>query len=118
MKFSLSCLITLLLICNTGHTQSQIEGTYDAQKRVYTPSNDIYRVYDFRDGLAKFRTNDKYGVIDTTGKVIVPMIYDEIESFLDGVARVEIFGDYPTHYGFIDMTGKEVKSEIVKQMSC
>ncbi|MFM7618374.1 MAG: WG repeat-containing protein, partial [Bacteroidota bacterium] len=108
MKFSLSCLLLLLLFCNTAHSQSQIEGTYDSKKRVFSPSNNVYRVYDFRDGLAKFRTNDKYGVIDTTGKVIVPMKYEEIEPFLDGVARVEIFGDYPTHYGYIDKQGIEV----------
>jgi hypothetical protein len=29
---------------------------------------------------------------------------------MDGFARVEIFGDYPTQFGFIDTKGKEIVS--------
>lgn len=101
-------LIIALSLIQTLSAQTKIEGTYDRTQKKFIPKNEIYRIYDFRDGLASFRTNDKKVIIDTLGNVIVPMKYDEIEQFLDGVARVEIFGDYPTHYGYIDKQGNEV----------
>jgi hypothetical protein len=99
---------TALTLSISASAQTKIEGTYDRTQKKFIPTNEIYRIYDFRDGLANFRTNDKMGIMDTLGNVIVPMMYDEIEPFMDGVARVEIFGDYPTHYGYIDEQGKEV----------
>ncbi|PRP48817.1 hypothetical protein C7B63_20905, partial [Bacillus halotolerans] len=98
----LHILIIALSLIQHLTAQTKIEGSYDSAKRKFIPKDEVYRIYDFRDGLASFRTNDKKGIIDTLGNVIVPMKYDEIEPFLDGVARVEIFGDYPTHYGYID----------------
>ena len=95
-------------IFQTASAQTKIEGTYDRKLKKFIPTSGVYSIYDFRDGLANFRTNDKKGIIDTLGNVIVPMKYDEIEPFMDGLARVEIFGDYPTHYGFIDKQGNEV----------
>ena len=51
----------------------------------------------------------KYGIIDTSGKVIVPTIYDEINFFSEGLARVGIGTNWQTRtYGFIDKTGKVV----------
>lgn len=47
----------------------------------------------------------KYGVFDTTGKEIVPLIYDGISYFNDeGLARVKL----NEKYGVIDKTGKVV----------
>ena len=60
----------------TTSAQTKIEGTYDRATKKFIPKNEIYRIYDFRDGLASFRTNDKKGIIDTLGNVIVPMKYD------------------------------------------
>ena len=102
------CIAIGLVLHVSASTQTKIEGTYDRATKKFIPKSEIYRIYDFRDGLASFRTNDKKGIIDTLGNVIVPMKYDEIEPFMDGVARVEIFGDYPTHYGYIDKQGNEV----------
>ena len=101
-------LIIALSVIQTASAQTKIEGTYDRKQKKFIPTSGVYSIYDFRDGLASFRTNDKKGIIDTLGNVIVPMKYDEIEPFMDGVARVEIFGDYPTHYGYIDKQGNEV----------
>ena len=95
-------------IFQTTSAQSKIEGTYNSKTKKFEATNTAYSFGDFRGAYATFRLNDKRGIIDTTGKVIVPMKYDEIEPFMDGVARVEIFGDYPTHYGYIDEQGNEV----------
>ena len=39
----------------------------------------------FRNGLATFRVNDKVGVLDRTGKVILPADFDSIEVLADGL---------------------------------
>ena len=54
--------------------------------------------------------NEKYGLIDSLGKEIVPLKYSEILSFSGGLARVRIT-DIRTKdrlFGFIDPTGKEI----------
>ncbi len=97
-----------IVLVNSTRAQNRIEGTYNAKKRTFEAVNKNYTIKDFREGLAPFRINDKFGVIDSNGIIICPMKYDEIEPFMDGVARVEIFGDYPTQFGFIDTKGKEI----------
>jgi len=47
---------------------------------------------------------DKYGFIDKTGKLIIPLIYDSAKSFSEGLALVKKDGKY----GYIDKTGKVV----------
>jgi len=67
----------------------------------------------FSEGLALVEKGSKWGFIDKTGKIVVPIIYDydhdmftmEIpDSFHDGQAKVKK-GD---KYGVIDKTGKEI----------
>jgi len=50
--------------------------------------------------------DEKYvhGFINSKGEVIVPIIYDKVKDFDDGIALVEKDGEY----GFIDKTGKIV----------
>ena len=38
-------------------------------------------IYPFADGLAKVLLNGKYGVIDSSGKVVIPIDYDQIAVF-------------------------------------
>ena len=49
-------------------------------------------------------SSEKYGYQDTTGKVVIPYIYDYADDFASGLARVKKDGKY----GYIDETGKEV----------
>jgi hypothetical protein len=48
--------------------------------------------------------NGKYGFVDRTGKEIIPCIYDEIGSFSEGLAPVNLNGKW----GYIDRTGKVI----------
>jgi hypothetical protein len=48
---------------------------------------------------------DKYGLLDTDGKVLIKAKYAEISNFSEGVAIVKNFAD---QYGFIDIEGKEI----------
>ena len=59
-------------------------------------------VEPFLEGLARVTLNGKYGVIDNTGKIIVPLEYESPSNFSEGLAPVFLNGKW----GFIDKTGK------------
>jgi hypothetical protein len=62
-------------------------------------------IYDFYDGIAQVKQNNKYGFIDSTGKEIVKPVYDYVPiSFTEGLAYVQQGGKY----GFVDRNGKLV----------
>lgn len=61
-------------------------------------------VNDFSEGLAAISKNDKYGFIDTKGKVLIEPKYDWASSFSNGLAIVSAEG----LYGAIDKQGKTV----------
>lgn len=56
------------------------------------------------DGYKSAKLNGKYGVVDKTGKVLVPFKYDKINSFTDGVSCVQLNGKW----GAIDRYGQIV----------
>ena len=59
---------------------------------------------DFSEGLAAVSKNDKYGFVDTKGKVVIEPKYEWASSFSDGLAIVSTEG----LYGAIDKQGKTV----------
>jgi hypothetical protein len=51
----------------------------------------------------------KWGFIDKTGRIVIPLKYDGADSFSCGRARVWNNSDYgPSHFAFIDTNGKTV----------
>lgn len=61
-------------------------------------------MYDFENGYARVGLDGKEGVINETGKEIVPIKYDKVFNFENGYARVRL--NYKE--GFVDKTGKEI----------
>ncbi|NMA94130.1 MAG: hypothetical protein GX975_05655 [Clostridiales bacterium] len=62
-------------------------------------------VRDFREDLVcALSINEKYGFLDKNLNVVIPAIYDYVNSFSNGLATV-VKGD---KYGFINKAGKEV----------
>ena len=59
---------------------------------------------DFSEGLAAVSKNDKYGFIDTKGKVVIEPKYEWTSSFSDALAIVSVEG----LYGAVDKQGKTV----------
>ena|SRR6218665_1376714 len=51
---------------------------YHTKNLIYFPNPD-YSYTVFNDSLCLVRHNKKYGIIDSTGKEVVPLIYDEID---------------------------------------
>lgn len=65
---------------------------------------DYDEVYNFSEGLACVKKDDKYGVIDKTGSLIVPCEYDWIGYSTEGMIPVKK-GD---KWGLVDKTGSLV----------
>ena len=66
--------------------------------------NKYDEVYDFSNGLAKVKRNDKSGFINTKGEEVIPCVYDYIESFADGLALIA----QDNKWGYINIKGEEV----------
>ena len=61
--------------------------------------------YDFKDGLLEgCGIGGKVGIMNKNGEFIVPVKYDAVGSFSDGLAKVELNGKS----GFVNMTGNVV----------
>jgi len=61
-------------------------------------------VNDVSAGEGYINENTKYGFVDVTGKVVIPLIYESCGGFAEGLSSVS----KGEKYGFIDKTGKEV----------
>ena len=57
-----------------------------------------------KDGLAGVKQNGKWGFIDNTGKVVIPVQYDNAWVFENGKALVQLNGEE----FYIDETGKRL----------
>lgn len=77
--------------------------------------------YNFSEGLACVKIADKFGYIDTAGKLAIKPQFDEVDwgvfgsddfsntgSFSEGLACVAIGKDSLIKYGFIDKNGKYI----------
>lgn len=73
------------------------------------------RAHAFHEGMAAVEINDKWGYIDTTGKIVIEQKYFLVNDFSEGLASVSIevaakgymFNSYFIE-GFIDRTGKTI----------
>lgn len=69
---------------------------------------------DFNNGVSKIKyLNQKYGLINTAGKVIIPYEYEQISEEENGLFRVKRDGKY----GIIDKNGKVILAPIHSHMS-
>lgn len=67
--------------------------------------------------IYSFSYEEKIGAIDTAGNVILPFKYDFVDGFYNGIAAVNIGGEYDNNsyphvkggkWGLVDSTGKEI----------
>src|SRR5690554_1682437 len=61
-------------------------------------------IYDFNEGMALVSTNGKWGFIDESAKLVIPLKYDDAYSFIDGLALVV----KNNKYGYINKEGVEI----------
>jgi hypothetical protein len=62
----------------------------------------------FSEGLISVGKNFKYGLIDKTGKQVMPFRYVKIDDFSEGLALVWTAAEEWYRMGYIDKTGKEI----------
>lgn len=91
-----------LITVSIGGNDGLIDGT--TGKEILTPGK--YDGFSMGENPSTItvKSKDKWGVIDLTGKQLVPIKYDGPIYFSNGLARVET----DKKYGFVDTTGKEV----------
>ncbi len=75
----------------------------------YFSSQDVFMeglmvVHDVSAGEGYINDGTKFGFIDVTGKVVIPLIYDSCAGFHEGLSVISI----NSKYGFIDKLGNEV----------
>lgn len=76
----------------------------------------LHRADKFSDGLAHVRFINKHALIDHSGKLVVPLQFDEASSFLEGIAEVRLGENRyektrlieRQKIGYIDNTGKYI----------
>jgi len=54
-----------------------------------------------KEGLISFQKGEKHGFIDKEGNEIIPCIYDSVEEFSDGLAKIKLDGKL----GYINKEG-------------
>lgn len=98
-----------------------LDGSYLKNDVMFAKSDGKYKLYDkegkrvgsfecddvdviTEDGIVAFKKNDKWGFVDTTGKVIVEPQFDSAKSFSNGLAAV-CQGE---RWGFADQEGNIV----------
>ena len=59
-------------------------------------------VQKFTEGMAPVKVDDKWGFIDTTGKLIITPQFDTVAPFTEGMSAVSVGG----RCGYVDKTGK------------
>jgi hypothetical protein len=80
---------------------------YEGQKIVW--------VSRFSDGLAAFKTNDqKYGYINTKGKVVIPPKFTDVQEFSEGLAVVWENGTRP-QYNLITSYENDLKAFVINK---
>ena len=68
---------------------------------IFSDANSFYH------GMAAVRLDDKWGLIDTSGKLIIPNDYDSISLPHDGLVRASIGGE-DSRYGFLNLNNETV----------
>lgn len=67
-----------------------------------------YTIYEFHQGKAIIRSKDKCGVIDKSGRQIIPLKYNSIDQRKDGTYKMGIKTQKQSLFGIFSADGKEI----------
>ncbi len=84
-KRKLLILLLIFTLINNTNTQD-----YKPKSKTQSQSwrNNFDEVWSFREGLAVVKKNNKWGYVDNTGTIKIPLVYDKAHGFINGVAWV------------------------------
>jgi len=77
-------------------------GLKDGSGRILLPAQYDRIDDEFVGGLAKVVSRGRWGFINESGKLVVPVIYQEVRDSVQGLAAVKVDGKW----GYVDRTGK------------
>ena len=80
-------------------TDQNIKGIY---LDVSSLSTGFATIEEIRNALLDFKKSGKFGFINKKGQVVIEPIYDDVENFNDGIAKVKLYN----LYGFINKKGQ------------
>lgn len=128
LKLLLSCLLLAPILTTASYSQAlkPIPANFmtGAFGNTPTPPNQVTRyalidktgktkaflpyqqVSEFHEGLAAFAQNDKFGFINTDGKIVIPPQFTSVSDFSCGLACAAAISDDKGKSGYIDSTGK------------
>ncbi len=101
----------------SNKSYGQGQGMIDKTGREIVPYGEYDEIGKFSEGMAVVKKDDKSGVIDEKGELVVPCIYDSISDYSEGLASVMEYGGmflpgYSNsaiyYWAFIDKKGKLV----------
>ena len=78
--------IAFTLLCAILLVNNQCSQKYPPEFIPLQKVYDFFAGFHFQEGLFRVDKDGKYGFIDKTGKEAIPLIYDLVENFSDGVA--------------------------------
>lgn len=112
MNRSFLTLLALIMIssCNNSKHQSVDVNNIPVNEelvglKLKQKYSDVYdNVWDYKDGLVAVLKDGKWGYIDSSGKIIIPLQYEDPSQFTHGYVDVKQNGKV----GLIDKTGKVV----------
>ncbi|MGE3799474.1 MAG: WG repeat-containing protein [Candidatus Kapaibacterium sp.] len=105
-------LLFVLLTCLPSTAQTRLDGVFDPVTRSFAPADSSYWVNTFVEERAYLYNNGYVGLIDSTGQIIVPPIYDMIYPFdSNGIANVT----QNNHYGLIGIDGQILVEPIMTE---
>lgn len=71
-----------LIIVSNGPTNINLgSGLFNRSGKEILPIGSYYKIYGFYKGLARVIKGDKWGIIDSYGKLLLPIEYDNIWNF-------------------------------------
>ncbi|MBW4839087.1 MAG: WG repeat-containing protein [Paenibacillaceae bacterium] len=98
---------TFRLIDHVAHTNTVSMFSKPGKKFIVQGADSILSP---EDGLIRVERNNKFGYVDLSGKAVIPLKYDQLEPFSEGLALagiIDLKAGYPK-YGYINREGKTV----------
>lgn len=85
-------------------------GIIDSNGNEIVPCGTYDHIGDFENGLARVNKDEKYGLVDTTGRLIIPCIYDYVFTYISYDGELVISVEKDGEFFDLDKDGKR-KSE-------
>lgn len=95
-------LLLILFFSNYLFCQTKITGSYNHSESTFTIGDKIYQSSHFSQGYARINDSSSFGLIDSTGVIVIPVIYDYLSFLKDGL----VVAKKDKKNGYLDTKGK------------